>query len=48
VISVRAAGPKAMLFAASMIAETGYGIFKHAINTKCVVDALRQTSTSWS
>jgi biofilm PGA synthesis N-glycosyltransferase PgaC len=48
VVSVRRAGPVAVLVALSMVTELGYGLFKHALNVKCLYDIGRGRAATWS
>ena len=48
VVSVRRAGPLAVLVALSMFVELGYGLFKHAVNLKCLFDISRGRAAVWS
>ncbi len=48
VVSVRKAGPLAVLVALSMFLELGYGLFKHAVNLKCFYDISRGRAAAWS
>ncbi|GCD90632.1 hypothetical protein NLS1_26380 [Nocardioides sp. LS1] len=48
VVSVRRAGPLAVLVALTMVVEMGYGLFKHAVNVKSVYDIGRGTVAAWS
>lgn len=47
VVSVRRAGLLAALVATAMVVETGYGLFKHAVNLKCLVDIRRGSAAAW-
>ena len=47
VVSVRRAGPVAVLVALSMFVELGYGLFKHAVNLKCLYDISRGRAAVW-
>ncbi len=48
VISVRKAGPLAMLVAAAGILELGYGLFLKAVNVRCYVTAVRNRQVPWA
>ena len=47
VVSVWRAGPLAVLVALSMVVELGYGLFKHAVNLKCLYDIGRGRAAAW-
>lgn len=48
VVSVRAAGWRAMCFAGVLVVESAYGLFKHAVNLRCLYEISRGRSAVWS
>ena len=47
IVSVRKAGRRAMLLAATMIPETLYGLWKHAVNIAGIYDIVTGSKTRW-
>jgi len=47
VVSVRRAGPLAAAVASLFVVDLGYGLFKHAVNLRCLYDIGRRRTAAW-